>query len=138
MTSSLNYLTQIQNRYVQDLPDQIMFKTAQGFVATAGISLIYGAAANTALTLGAIAATATLIEAVSRPIIRSLFANTALVTFFQISLPKMAAFALARSIAPWTSAQVASRSLSSLITWVMINYGATNPFTNNIAMAEVL
>lgn len=122
---------------MDDFPTEVPTKAAQGFIATATISLFTGCAGNVALLGGAIAATATIIEAVTRPIIRAIFSeNPRIAKFIQICTPKMMALGLAASIAPWIGVSYRMTSiLLPLIAWVTLN---ERFYERNVGMVEVL
>lgn len=130
-------LIAIQNNYVQNFPTEVPTKAAQGFIATATISLIAGCASSVALLGGAIAATATIIEAITRPIIRAIFPETPFIAkLIQICIPKMMALGLAASIAPWIGVSYKMTSiLLPLIAWITLN---DRFYDRNVAMVEVL
>ena len=128
----------VQNHYyVRNFPTNLPVKAAQGFIATAVISLIAGSAVNVALLGGAIAATATVIEAVTRPLIRAIFPNNETVGFvIQIIIPKMFALAIAGTVSPMLGVSYkVSNSLSAFIAWIALNAGS---YSRNESLAEVL
>lgn len=122
---------------MRTFPAEVPTKAAQGFIVTAVINVCTGSANNVALVGGALAATATIIEAVTRPIIRALFPeNPGIATFIQICIPKMVVLSLATSIAPWVGVSYKMSSfLLPLIAWVALNAGF---YRRNVGMAEVL
>ena len=130
-------LTTFQDNYIRNFPTQVPMKAAQGFIATAAIGLIAGTAANIALLGGAIAATATLIEAVTRPIIRAIFPENPFIgRAIQIITPRIMALALAASLAPWVGATYTiTNRLLPLLAWLALN---NNFYDSNVAMVEVL
>ena len=130
-------LSAIQNNYIRNFPAEVPIKAAQGFIVTAAINLIAGRAGNVALFGGAIAATSTMIEAVTRPIIRSIFQDhRTIAIFIQIFFPKMIALGLAASIAPWIGVSYKMNSfLLPLIAWIALNHDF---FNRNVGMAEML
>jgi len=130
-------LTAIQNNYIQNFPSEVPTKAAQGFIATAVINLLAGSASNVALIGGAFAVTATIIEAVARPIIKAVFPrNPGIVIIIQIVMPRMMALGLAASLAPWLGvAYKMSSILMSSLAWLALN----NRFLErNVGMVEVL
>lgn len=130
-------LTMIRNNYIRDLPSEVPAKAAQGFIATATIKLIAGASGKIALAGGAIAVIATMIEALTRPIIRAIFPNQSLITqAIQIVVPKMMALGLVSTFAPWAalSCEVHSFGLS-VIAWLALNNGF---YQRNVGMAQIV
>lgn len=127
----------LANRYINDLPEQVPVKAAQGFVATAAIHVLMGGVAKVALLGGAIVATATLIEAVTRPIIRAIFPEHPFIgRIIQISVPKIAALGIAIAIAPWIGiAYKTTNFLLPLLAWLTLN---NNFYERNVGMVEVL
>jgi hypothetical protein len=112
-------------------------KAAQGFLATAAISLVAGNAANIALLGGTIAATATLIEALARPLIQAVFPDSPFIGMaISIVIPNILALGLAASLAPWMgiSYRVTS-SVLSLLAWVVLNQQC---YERNVGMVEIL
>lgn len=130
-------LTSISNSYMNSFPNQVPQKAAQSFVVTAAIGVISGATFQAALIAGSLAVTATLIEAITRPIIRSIFPeNPQIATFIQIIIPKVVALSLATSIAPWmlTNDKTATIFLR-FIAWVSLNLDF---YQKNVGMVEIL
>ncbi|HEY5234881.1 MAG TPA: hypothetical protein VIJ14_01785 [Rhabdochlamydiaceae bacterium] len=123
--------------YVRNIPAEVPLKAAQGFIVTAAISLIAGNAANIALLGGAIAATATLIEAIARPFIQAVFPDSPFIGMaISIFVPNMLALGLAASLAPWIgiSYRVTS-SFISILAWLALNQQF---YQRNVGMVEVL
>lgn len=118
----LNFNT-IKNNYIQSFPDEVPVKAAQGFIATATISLFVGCASNVALVGGALAVISTLIEAVTRPIIRAIFPeNPFIAKVIQIIVPRIIALSLGTAVAPWIGVSYTITStLLPLIAWVALN-----------------
>jgi hypothetical protein len=138
-------LSAIRTNYIQNFPTELPMKAAQGFIATTVISLITGCAPSVALLGGTIAATATIIEAITRPIIRAIFPETPFIaTSIQIFIPQMMALGLADSIAPWIGTSYKTTSiLLPLLAWISLNGISLNGISNgfygrNVAMVEVL
>lgn len=127
----------IQNNYMQSFPTEVPTKTAQGFIITATINLLNGYNCSVALVGGAIAAIATIIEAVTRPIIRAIFSeNPNIAKFIQIVIPKMMALGLAALVAPWIGVSYKMTSvLLPIIAWITLNEGF---YERNVGMVEVL
>ena len=131
-------LNAIQKSYIRNFPTQVPMKAAQGFVVTLVINLIANNhPSNVALLGGAIAATATVIEALTRPIIKAIFPEHPLITrLIQVITPKVIALSLAASVAPWIGVSYTTTSfVLPLIAWIILNEGF---YENNVAMAEVL
>jgi hypothetical protein len=134
MSVSLNTF---QDSYARSFPAEVPMKAAQGFIVTAAISLIAGNAANFALLGGAIAATATLIEAIARPFIQAVFPDNPLIgSAISIVVPNMIALGLAASLVPWIgiSYKVTS-SVLSLLAWLVLNQQF---YHRNVGMVNVL
>ncbi len=127
----------LANNYADSFPQQVPVKAAQGFVATAAIHLFLGGVAKVALLGGAIAATATLIEAVTRPIIRAIFPEHRFIgNMIQIVVPQIAAVGLATAIAPWIGITYKiTNHLVPLVAWLMLNQ---DYYERNVGMATVL
>lgn len=127
----------IQNNYIQNFPAEVPTKAAQGFIATATISLISGSGTSVALLGGVIAATATLIEAITRPIIRAIFPETPFIAkCIQIFIPQMIALSLAASIAPWIGLSYKITTIIlPLLAWIALN---DRFFERNVGMVEIL
>lgn len=130
-------LTSIQNNYMQNFPTEVPIKAAQGFIVTATISLIAGYASSIALLGGALAAITTIIEAVTRPIIRAIFPEVPIIAkLIQICVPQMMVLGLADLIAPWIGVSYKMTSiLLPLIAWIALN---DKFYERNVAMVEVL
>lgn len=130
-------LSAIQNHYIQNFPREVPTKAAQGFITTAVINLVTGSATNVALVGGVIAATATIIEAVTRPIIKTIFPeHPRIAKFIQIAMSKMMALGLAASMAPWLGvAYKITHVLIPLLAWIALN---DKFYEKNVGMVEVL
>lgn len=127
-------LSVIQKNYVQNFPTEVPTKATQSFIVTTGISLFAGSASNVALLGGALAATSTLIEAVTRPIIKAVFPeNTKIAEIIQIVMPKMIVLSLAVRFG--VTYQVTSFVLIRIITWIALN---RTFYERNVGMVEVL
>lgn len=118
-------------------PDKVPLKAAQGFIVTAVINTVFGSSAKVALLGGAIAATATIIEAITRPIIDGLFyKNGRIRLIIQIVVPPAIALGLAASIASWLGVAYKMNSgLIPIIGWLALN---SSGLEKNEAMAVVL
>ncbi len=125
------------NYYVRNFPTEVPMKAAQGFIATAVVNLMVGSAANVALIGGALAVTATLIEAVTRPIIRAVFPQNPLIArIIQIIVPQALAFGLGVAAAPWIGLSYKlSSSIIGFIAWLVLNDGWYN---RNVGLVHVL
>jgi hypothetical protein len=136
VTATLN-LIPLQNKYVQSFPRKVSLKAAQGFAATATVSLIAGSCLNVALIGGAIAATVAIIESVTRPIIRDAFLEQPLIGAFiqTVIVPITTISLVANSItAPVDGSLKITSSLPSLLAFLFLNrrfYGT------NVGMAAV-
>lgn len=124
----------LQN-YVNQLPKDIAIKAAQGAIVTATISLCFGAALPVALLGGTIAATATLIEALARPLIATIFPNNSFIRHCaQVIIPCGLALKLATSATPWLGIgyKTSVVALSFLATLIL-----NEPTKDNVAFAWV-
>ena len=130
-------LLAIHRSYVNDFPTEVPAKAAQGFIVTAAISLIAGRAANVSFIGGAIAATASVIEALTRPVIRGIFPdNPFIAKSIQICIPKLVALGLAGSLAPWIGLTYKITSvLIPLLAWIALN---DRFYERNVGMVEIL
>lgn len=131
-------LSSIPNSYIRNFPDEVPIKAAQSFVVTAVINLIVGQTAKMAVLGGTIAMTATLIEAITRPIIRGIFPdNDFIAKSIQICVPAIAALGLATALAPTIGLTYkVSSFLLSLLAWLTLNNNRF--YERNVAMVEVL
>lgn len=129
-------LSSIQNSYTQNFPAEVPTKAAQGFLATAVINLIFGNAIPVALLRGTIAVTATVIEAVTRPIIKGIFTEyPTVVGVIQIMVPRALALGLATTLAPWIGLTYRTSSfIITFIAWMQLNQ---DTFARNVGMVEV-
>ena len=127
----------IQSHYIQHLPSEMPTKAAQGFIVTAAISLLAGCSANVALLGGAIAASATIIEAVTRPIIRAIFPNhSTIASCIQVYIPNTIALGVASALTPWIGVSYKMTSaLLSIFAWITLN---DRFYERNVAMAGIL
>jgi hypothetical protein len=134
MTAILNTF---KNNYIENFPKEVPLKAAQGFIATGALALFLGATAKVALVGGAIAVTSTLIEAVTRPIIKAVFAeNPRVGVCIQVLVSKMASISLAAAVAPWVGVVYQTNLfIFPLIAWISLNEGF---YTRNVGMVEVL
>jgi hypothetical protein len=130
-------ISAILNDYRAQLPMQIPRKAAQGFVATVVLQLAVGSTLPLACVGGMIAVTATLVEALARPIIRALFdENPFIVQCMQVTISSGAAFACMHTFAPKFAASYKAVSFwLSFLAWIPLNQDFIG---RNVAMAEVL
>ena len=130
-------LSTFQRNYRRDFPTEVPTKAAQGFIVTATINLIAGHACPVILLGGTLAATATIIEAITRPIIHTLFPdNPGIATYIQSLVPAIMVLSVATSAAPWIgiSYQVTS-ILISFIAWFSLN---EDFYKNKVGMVSIL
>lgn len=129
-------LRSIQNQYMQNFPSQVPTKAAQGFIVTTVINLVKGATGSMALLGGAIAVTATLIEAVTRPIITAVFPkHPTIARCIQIITSTMIALGLAASLAPWIGVVYKTTSIvMPLLAMLLLNDGF---YEKNEALVQV-
>ncbi|OGN56579.1 MAG: hypothetical protein A3D96_04825 [Chlamydiae bacterium RIFCSPHIGHO2_12_FULL_44_59] len=140
MFTALNTVTlrTMQDSYVRKFPAEVPIKAAQGFIATTVIHLLLGSASSLALLGGTIAAVATIIEAITRPIINTIFPEHKVIAqCIQIVMPKMMALGLASSRIPWldTTTSTVTFLLVNLIAWPTLNYRF---YERNVAMVEIV
>lgn len=131
------FLSTLQDNYIQNFPSQVPIKAAQSFIVTALINVMTGSASNVVLAGSCLAATATIIEAVIRPIIKSIFPqNPCIATMTQIIIPTTIALSLAPTIAPCLGVVYKTTSiLLPILAWMTLN---ENFYENNVGMAVVL
>ena len=116
-------------KFNDHLPHEMPLRAAQGFVATAAISLCLGSAIPVVLLGGAIAAAATIIEGVSRPIFRALFSENPVFAFLvgAVIAPPIA-LGLAASLAPWIGMSYrVSSFLFPVLASVVLNTALSDP-----------
>ena len=130
-------LSAIQNNYKEHFPIQVPLKAAQGFAFAATAQLVAGSDLNMALLGGALTATATIIEAVSRPIIITIFPNNECATeCIQTTAPRLITMGLANSVAPWIGMTYKMTPIAlSLAGHFTLN---NNWFQNNVGMVGFL
>lgn len=110
------------SNYINNMPEQVPIKASQGFITTTAISVLSGLTLNISLIRGAIAVTATFIEAVTRPIIKATFPNQPIIaSAIQIFIPQIVAISLATSLSPLLATSCKMASFISLIAWLMLN-----------------
>ncbi|PIS01964.1 MAG: hypothetical protein COT85_07420 [Chlamydiae bacterium CG10_big_fil_rev_8_21_14_0_10_42_34] len=134
MTSIIRPLSQ---KYIDQFPADLPRKSAQAFVATATIGLIYGTAINVSMFGGAVAALATVIETITRPIIGPVFYDSPIAQeVIQTFIPWFIATQLGEMTAPMLGLSFkVSLSILSVIGWNLLN---ASPFENKKALAFVL
>lgn len=127
----MSSITGFLDNYARGIPYQVPARAAQSLIITATtvvtISLIVGHAANVALLRGAIisgaiAALATIIDGVIRPIINAIFKDKNLVFFIQMAI----AFCLTASISPWmgfSNKVTIVTIIINQIAWTVLNDG---------------
>lgn len=126
-------LATFQREYVQDFPKKLPQAMIRGFLMTTVISLIFSATISGALATGSVAAIATLIEAITRPIILQLFVPQDYLqdyepvrAFFAVGILVLSTIGLNRSISPYVNVGYDSilRNLSSFISVFLGNPNA--------------
>lgn len=125
------------NGFVDSMPKQLPVKIGQSFIASVALGGFFGATAKVAILAGSIAATATLVEAVARPIIDSVFPeNQGIALASTVLISITSAFGLANAASSVTGLTYrVSAPLFSLIGMLCLNQ---DPRENNLAMAFVL
>lgn len=143
MSVSFNELC---DAWYEGLPNDLSTQAFRGFLATTALRLFTSKGSLTqALFVGAVAATATAIEAATRPIIRSMINHYFIETKYndkiekviQVSLPKIIAVSLAAPIMSWTglTSTIIISSIGTLFaTWIFFNEDFYN---RNTATIEV-
>lgn len=134
MSSSLSVT---QNNFSQNFPNEVPRKAAQGSIVSATIQLISGSATNMVLFAGILSVTATLIEAITRPIIQDIFpANQWIAQFVLIILPSVLVFKLAFAVAPAFVATYYATSCFALnfFAWCALN---DNSYEKNVGLAFI-
>ena len=132
----LNQNHAIEN-YVDRMPTQIWMKSAQGLAVTVSISLIAGSSISAALVAGALAVAATLVEAIARPLIKSIFPDNPFIgRTISVFTANGLVLGAAKSIFSFSEIgfNPASYILVKLIAWLSLNQ---NFYTDNVAIAEV-
>lgn len=130
-------LNLFENNYVQGIPREIPLKMAQSFIATTTICLIYDAVVPIALLGGMIAATATVIEALTRPIIESLFAEAPFIgKCIQVAMPPLLTLQFFSLLSPWIGIEYRQTNfLLPWISWYVLNERYQE---RNLAMAVII
>lgn len=90
------------DRYVDDFPKLVPLKMAQSFVAASAVHLLLGASVNVTLIGGAVAALATAVEAIARPVFKTIFPDH---SWMASNVSILAAYSIAvftaNAVAPW-------------------------------------
>jgi hypothetical protein len=128
----------IQNKYINKIPTELPNKAVQSFVVTGVICLISGTSAVVALLGGSIALLASTIEALTRPIIKSIFPNNHFIGYaIQIIFPPMAALGLVSLAAPGIGfSYKITGILLPVLAWISLNN--SNWYGENRAMVSVV
>lgn len=122
--------TAIHDYYNRRLPDGVPFKVAFSFVGIAAVHLYVGCSMPVALAMGTIAATAIIIESVTRPIIQDIFPDHPLVVRAIQSVCQCCVVFNLCSLSPWVD--VNNRAASSMGTlWTILNI-YNNPLARNV------
>jgi hypothetical protein len=123
-----------RNSYIENFPRNVPLKMAQGFLATAAINLVFNKGTyRTALLRGSLAALISLVEAVTRPIIKAIFPNTPLAgMIIQIVITPLSIEWL---LEPRIGLSNTRTPLIPFIAWFILNHGF---YGNNEGMAEVI
>ena len=116
MSGSLSRLNDYKNYYVNNFPTDVLTKAAQGFTISTILRAVFDNVVdkkvpfngNAALLTGAMAATATIVEAITRPMIKASLSNcTDLLRIVQIYSSRIITLGLAYSISPWIGVEYA-------------------------------
>lgn len=88
--------------YIEKIPTEVLSQAAKGALATVAISLFLGSTAPNVALGAALAATITVVEAVSHPFFDAVLPNIPFVKpFVQFAIPAFFVLNLAFSTAPW-------------------------------------
>lgn len=130
-------LNNVRSDYVDRFPNEVPIKMAQSFLVTATICLVSGGVANVALLGGAIAATATVIEALTRPIIKSVFSRTPIIArCIQVVIPQLMALRFSVLLTPLIGVSYKATSFAlPFIAWIILNEGY---YETNTGMAVII
>lgn len=130
------FLSTIQDNYVQNFPSQVPKKAAKSFIVTALLRAVTGCTSYMILAPSCVAAMAIIIEAVTRPIIKSIFPPESTPIIVQIIIPFTIALNSARAIAPYFGTVLQLNSLAlSIMVWNNLN---VDYYKNNIGMVTIL
>jgi len=125
-------LHNIKSNYWVNFPSEVPIKATQSFVATAVIGLVCGSALNVALVGGALAATATLIEAITRPIMQAILPKHEPVGIgIQVGLSIL----MAVSFANWMGVSYKLTPLITILGMHMIN---SEPYGRKVGVITIL
>ena len=144
-STSIQESLNLPKSYFQRLPNQIAIKAAQGFLITGTLSLLTGFSASVALTGGAIAVTATFIEALVRPLLKDIFPgnngehsimnNSTIRMVLSIAILPLT-LRIVDSIAPWSGVSYKMTALLIPI-WAMMALN-NRSFNDNTALTFVV
>lgn len=130
--------TYYEGSYKRDFPKEVPIKAAQSFIITAALNLVV-AESSVKVTLlgGALAVTSTLIEAVTRPIIKAVFPQNQFIgVCIQVSVSKVIVLGLAIAIAPWIGVTYKiSTAILPFIAFIALN---EEFYKRNVGMVEIL
>lgn len=120
--------------YSKKFPSNVPLRALQGFVITTAIRLIFAVPLKKAAIIGALAAAATLVEAVTRPIMRSIFPNHAwIASSVQCIIPSVITLSAASAILPWVGLSY-KVSLLSCVLMLALNHAT---FQHNEGMVHI-
>lgn len=98
----MSAISSFLDRYVDDFPKLVPLKMAQSFVAASAVHLLLGASVHVTLIGGAVATLATAVEAIARPVFKTIFpdhswvaSNVSILTAYSIAV------FTASAVAPW-------------------------------------
>lgn len=133
----MNILGKITQNYTEEFPHAVHFKAVQGATTTVAINLIVGRALNVALIGGVLAIISSLVEAVTRPIITTIFKDhPVIVAVIQAVVAQMITLGLATAVASWVGvAYTVNSFFHSLLFFLTLN---KNYIKHNIGVAFVL
>lgn len=122
--------------YKETFPTHLAQKASQGFIASTTLRLFLGTATDAALLGGAMAVTATIIEAITRPIIKAIFPeNPVIGLWIQIIVPSTLVMSAALALAPTIGIVYKTASvIFSTLTWICLN---SDFYEKNTAMVTV-
>lgn len=126
-----------QSTYMQNFPTEVPTKAAQGFIVTAILNILAGRAGSIALLGGTLAAASTVIEAITRPVIKGIFPENPLIAqCIQIFSQKLFVVSVATALTPVLGVTYRATSfVLPIIAWAFLN---CQYYEKNIAIAEVL
>jgi hypothetical protein len=134
----INTLKNIQHDMYHHFPKKVPLKALQGFLLTTGVNLCIGSSYRITLVEGSVAVLATLIEAVTRPLIRRIFPeNPVVAKVFQNMSSVLGATGLANAVSPWT--QVTITPMMALFPiWITLFAFNKHAFEKNEAMTYII